>query len=71
MRELKDPRMLLGFLMIGGLIALALAIAIGHVQQETSYGLPEIIECLKIFSAGFVFWAFTQKGEPPDATKGK
>ncbi len=39
---------------------LALAIAIGHIEEKTSYGLPIVLGALGPLGGAFVGWAFGQ-----------
>jgi hypothetical protein len=51
-------KMVFGFLILLFLVILAGAIALGHVEEKTSFGLHDIITCLSTLSGGFVVWAF-------------
>jgi len=49
----------LGFLIILMQGALATAIALGHVNKETSYGLDYILGSISSLTGVFGLWAFT------------
>jgi len=51
-------RMIFGMGLIVILAALALIIALGRVEQQTSYGLMPIIVALTAVSTTFANWAF-------------
>ncbi len=51
-------KMLFGFLLLICISTLAAMIALGHVHQDTSYGLPEILGGLLALAGGFSNWAF-------------
>ena len=55
---MPQAKMLFGFLLLLVIGALCATIAIGHVRQETSYGLPEILGGLLVLAGGFANWAF-------------
>jgi Ni,Fe-hydrogenase I cytochrome b subunit len=64
--EPVDPRMIFGFLVLLLLAILAGIIAIGKVEQETSYGLEYILGALSVLAGGFAQWAFkTRPGDVP------
>lgn len=52
-----------GFALLVVLAALAGIIAIGHVQQATSYGLEFLLGSLSTLSGAFAQWAFGKSGE--------
>lgn len=58
--------MIFGFLLLLLLAALAAVIAIGHVEEKTSFGLQYILGALSVLSGGFAQWAF---GKRDDASK--
>lgn len=57
----KDSRMMFGFSLLALMAALAGIIAIGHVEEKTSFGLQQIIGALSVLSGGFAQWAFSKK----------
>jgi hypothetical protein len=61
----KDPRYLLGFLLVILLFGLAFAIALGKVEETSSFGLHDLLETLKILTAAFAGWAFAQQKPAP------
>lgn len=63
-------RMRYGYCVLGVLGILAGLIAIGKVQQATSYGLDYILGGLGGISAAFAGWAFSQvfQSKPPSSS---
>lgn len=55
---MAQSKMAFGFLLLVCIAVLSGIIAIGHVRQETSYGLPEILGGLLVLAGGFANWAF-------------
>ena len=55
---MAQAKMLFGFLLLFCIAVLASIIAIGHVRQETSYGLDMILGGLLALAGGFSNWAF-------------
>ena len=63
---MKDSRMIFGFCLLGMLATLAGVIAIGHVEEKTSFGLQQILGALAVLCGGFAQWAFSkQNGDKP------
>jgi hypothetical protein len=60
--------MIFGFMLLVLLAVLAAIIAIGKVEQNTSYGLQYILGALATLAGGFAQWAFQSK---PDNTEEK
>lgn len=56
--SLERLKMIFGFSLLVIIAALAGIIAIGHVQQATSYGLEFLLGALSAMAGGFVQWAF-------------
>ncbi len=54
-------RMIFGFLLLAIMAGLAAAIAIGHVEEKTSYGLMPLLTALATLAGGFAQWAFSHK----------
>jgi hypothetical protein len=59
-------RMIFGFSLLLILAGLALAIAVGHVEEKTSYGLMPLLTALATLAGGFAQWAFSSKGRDGD-----
>lgn len=55
-----DPRILFGFGVLLVIVILAMTIAIGHVSQESSYGLEIVLGGLNTLSGAFAQWAFSK-----------
>ena len=51
-------KILYGFMLLVMLASLAVVIALGKVEQSTSYGLLPIITALATLSGAFAQWAF-------------
>ena len=49
-----------GFSTLVAYVTLALVIAIGHIEEKTSYGLPIVLGALGPLGGAFVGWAFGQ-----------
>ena len=62
----------LGALLVLGLMVLAVEVALGHVEEKTSYGLVPILGILGKMALDFSEWAFrTYRSDrkPPDEPK--
>lgn len=57
-RWLPFMKVTFGFLLLLLLTILALAIGLGKVQQETSFGLQDILGGLLVLSGAYSQWAF-------------
>jgi hypothetical protein len=68
--DLSHLKMLFGFLLLFVTAALAGIIALGKVEQESSYGLPEILGGLLTLSGGFANWAFGESRSSMPKQKG-
>ncbi len=55
-----DLRMVFGFGGLLAIIVLALMIALGKVQQDTSYGLEIVLGSLSTLAGAFAQWAFSK-----------
>ncbi len=58
---MKDPRMAFGFVLLLVTATLAGIIALGKVEQATSFGLNYLLGSLATLSGGFAQWAFAGK----------
>ncbi len=56
----NEPRMLFGFAILLVITSLALIIALGKVEQGTSYGLEIVLGSLATLSGAFAQWAFSR-----------
>lgn len=52
-------RMIFGFSLLAILAGLALAIAMGKVEEATSYGLMPLMVAISSLSTQFATWAFS------------
>lgn len=59
-------RMIFGFSLLLILAVLALFIALGHVEEKTSYGLMPLLTTLSTLAGGFAQWAFSAGGKKPE-----
>ena len=59
---LDDLKLLLIYFILIVLGILAVAVALGDVKQETSYGLNELLIALTGFASAAVGWAFGSRG---------
>jgi hypothetical protein len=49
---------LFGFALLSVICALAIVVALGKVERDTSHGLEIILGCITTLSGGFAAWAF-------------
>ena len=61
-----DLRMLFGFGLLTVITVLAVIIALGHVSQESSYGLEIVLGSLATLAGGFAQWSFSKDKEPKE-----
>ena len=61
MNKSDFTRMCFGFSLLIILAGLALAIALGKVEEKTSYGLMPLLTSLATLAGGFAQWAFSSK----------
>jgi membrane protein YqaA with SNARE-associated domain len=59
-------RMIFGFILLIALVVLIGVVAIGHVEEKTSYGLTPIIMALATVAGGFSNWAFDSTANASD-----
>lgn len=65
-------KMLFGFSMLVVLAVLAVIIAIGHVEEKSSFGLSFVLGALSSLSGAFANWAFSNsRSGPTDETRAK
>lgn len=72
MPKAETLRMIFGFSILLILAGLALAIALGHVEEKSSYGLMPLLVALSGLGGQFAQWAFSShdkndsdKQDPP------
>jgi hypothetical protein len=58
---MKEPRIIFGFSLLLVIAILAGIIALGKVDQSTSYGLDIVLGSLATLAGAFSQWAFTKK----------
>ncbi len=59
-------RFILGSLIVCGLLFLAVTIALGHVEEKSSYGLTAIMAILAKVALDFSQWAFDVRRKDDD-----
>lgn len=59
-------RMIFGFLMLAIIAGITVAVAVGHVEEATSYGLMPLLTMLSTLAGGFAQWAFSRKSSKDD-----
>ena len=55
-------RMVFGIGLVSVLAALAVIIALGHVEEKTSFGLMPVVVALTSIGTTFANWAFSHGG---------
>lgn len=65
MRAVEVMRLLYGLVIVIVLAVLAGVIALGHVEEKTSFGLMPIITALSALAGAFGQWAFGPVPPPP------
>jgi hypothetical protein len=63
---MKESRMIFGFCILAVLGGLSGVIAIGHVSQESSYGLDIALGALATLAGAFAQWAFGRHDQKPE-----
>ncbi len=58
-----DPRHWFGMVVLMTIFILAMSIALGKVNQDTSYGLEIVLGCLTTMAGGYSQWAFSMKAK--------
>ena len=56
--KLSLLKMIFGFVLLAGTFVIAGVVALGRVEEHTSYGLPYILGAIATLSGGFAQWAF-------------
>ncbi len=59
-------RMVFGFILLMILAGLAAVIALGKIEEKTSYGLMPLLTTLSTLAGGFAQWAFSHPDKPQD-----
>jgi hypothetical protein len=62
-------RMIFGFVVFVGLLVLAIAIALGDVQEKTSFGLMGLITIFSNILLDFSRWVFPRSHESENKNK--
>jgi hypothetical protein len=58
-----EPRMIFGFCLLGTIAILAVILALGKVEEHTSFGLGIVLGTLGPLAGGFSQWAFSKKDD--------
>jgi hypothetical protein len=58
---MRDGRMILGTGLLICMFILAVVIALGRVEQTTSFGLQQLLGSFQTLAGAFATWAFTSK----------
>jgi hypothetical protein len=53
-----------GFATLAAYWSLAVIIALGRIEEKTSFGLPIVLGALGPLGGAFVGWAFGQRNQP-------
>lgn len=56
-------RIVYGYLLLGGICVLAARIALGVVEEKSSYGLSPLLIILTLLADRWASWAFPRKGD--------
>lgn len=65
---MEQRKMFFGFALLVVLAVLAVIVALGRVEQSTSYGLAYVLGSLSTLAGGFAHWAFgTEAKKDKDA----
>lgn len=55
-----------GFLLLAIIAGITVAVALGRVEEATSYGLMPLLTMLSTLAGSFCNWAFGRNDKPPD-----
>jgi hypothetical protein len=66
--SMPEAKMAWGFILLLGILTLCARIALGHVEQGTSYGLTEIIGILAVLAGQWANWAFGESRSSSGST---
>lgn len=64
-------RLIFGFATLAAIVAIAVMVVTGRVEQQTSYGLEPILVALTSIATSFCHWAFSRDRSVPPETKSK
>jgi hypothetical protein len=56
-------KIIFGFSLLFCVTGLAAMVAIGHVEEKTSFGLPFLLGCFTTLAGSFATWAFGKSSE--------
>ncbi len=63
-----DPRHYFGLILLLALVILAGILALGNVDEKSSYGLDRVLMLLGVLGGAYGNWAFgSRHDEPPEA----
>ena len=61
--SIDQQKMIFGFLLLLIIAGLVAIIAIGHVEEKSSFGLQPLEGCLLTLAGSFSTWAFTSRNK--------
>lgn len=64
--SMDELKMAWGFLLLFIVAFLIGLIAIGKVEQSTSWGLDRVLDLLEVLGGGWAAWTFATKDRPKD-----
>ncbi len=68
-RRTETHRFILSMVLVLGLLMLAGMIALGHVEEKSSFGLTPLLLLLSPVSQALANWAFPRRNEERDESK--
>ncbi len=69
-RRTETHRFILSMVLVLGLLMLAGMIALGHVEEKSSFGLTPLLLLLSPVSQALANWAFPRRNEEKDESEG-
>ncbi len=64
---MKEPKWIFGFCLLFAIVALAFVLALGKVDEATSYGLHEILLILTVIATKWCDDVFGGRAKPSDS----
>jgi hypothetical protein len=66
---MREPRMIFGFCLLLIIAFLSARVALGKVEQATSYGLDILLGSLATLSGAFAQWCFSAADKKQESSK--